>query len=493
MSSPTAFAAPGTATDRRNLVLLGLIALLAARLLGLVLSQAELFFDEAQYWAWSRDLAFGYFSKPPLIAWIIRGATSVCGDGEACIRAAAPVLYSATSIVLYFVAREFYSETVALASALVFATLPGVSFSSTQMSTDVPLLFFYSLALLAWAKLLATRGMLWAAVLGVALGFGMLAKYAMAFFLLCATTHLAVSRQARRSLPPGGALLALSAAAFIVAPHALWNYRNGFVTVGHTAENAGWHGSFFHPGRFLEFFGSQFGVFGPILFAALLVIAWQSRRGATEERRRLLLSFSLPVLVLIGLQAVLSRAHANWAATAYPAAAVLVCATLLQGGWTRLFRISLGLHIAFAAMMVIAPAFAERIRLPFGIDAFSRQLGWHETAGLVRDELARQPYATILTEDRQVTAELLYYLHDTDVPLAAWLHSGAPEDHFEMTRPFTGSAGPVLLVTLRRDIGPLTARFSSSQLLHETALSSGPMKTRTVRFYRLETYDGADP
>ena len=491
MTSPTAFAAPGIAADGRNIVVLTLIALLAARLLGLVFSRTELFFDEAQYWAWSQDLAFGYFSKPPLIAWVIRGATALCGDGEACVRAAAPVFYFGTSIVLYFVAREFYDETIALASALVFATLPGVSFSSTQMSTDVPLLFFYSLALLAWAKLLGTRSLLWASVLGISLGVGMLAKYAMAYFLLCAVTHLAVSRQARTNLPVSGALFAAAIAALIVAPHVLWNLQNGFVTVGHIAENAGWHGSFFHPGQFLEFFGGQFGVFGPILFAALLVIAWRARRGEADDRRRLLLSFSLPVLVLISLQALLSRAHANWAATAYPAATILVTAALLQGGWTRLFRVSLALHLFVAAAMIVAPAFAEKFRLPFDIDPFSRQLGWRDTASIVRDELTQNSYAMILTEDRQVTAELLYYLRDTNVPFTAWLRSDLPNDHFELTRPFMGADGPVLLVTLQRDVGPLTARFGSSQLLHEVTVSAGAMRSRTVGLYRLENYGGA--
>jgi hypothetical protein len=34
----------------------------------------DLFFDESQYWSWSRDLAFGYIYKPPLLAWIIGAA-----------------------------------------------------------------------------------------------------------------------------------------------------------------------------------------------------------------------------------------------------------------------------------------------------------------------------------------------------------------------------------------------------------------------------------
>ena len=35
--------------------------------------------DEAQYWSWAKDLDFGYFSKPPMIAWIIAATTAVFG------------------------------------------------------------------------------------------------------------------------------------------------------------------------------------------------------------------------------------------------------------------------------------------------------------------------------------------------------------------------------------------------------------------------------
>ena len=45
-----------------------LLGLTAVRLIGLRLSTVDLFFDEAQYWAWPREIAFGYISKPPLLA-----------------------------------------------------------------------------------------------------------------------------------------------------------------------------------------------------------------------------------------------------------------------------------------------------------------------------------------------------------------------------------------------------------------------------------------
>src|SRR5215211_322968 len=86
--------------------LLGVLTIV--RLIGLRYSAVDLFFDESQYWAWSRDLAFGYFSKPPLLAWIIASSSAVCGDGEACVRAASPLLYFGTSLAIYCIVEEVY-------------------------------------------------------------------------------------------------------------------------------------------------------------------------------------------------------------------------------------------------------------------------------------------------------------------------------------------------------------------------------------------------
>ena len=85
------------------LIILG--ALLVIRLVVVYFAKTDLFFDEAQYWWWSRDLAFGYFSKPPLIAWLIRLMTEVCSDAEWCVRAPSPILYTVTCIVLFLAAR----------------------------------------------------------------------------------------------------------------------------------------------------------------------------------------------------------------------------------------------------------------------------------------------------------------------------------------------------------------------------------------------------
>ena len=62
-------------------LVIGLAVLLCFRLLALAANGTDLFFDEAQYWSWGQDPAFGYYSKPPLIGWIIGAAGASCGNG----------------------------------------------------------------------------------------------------------------------------------------------------------------------------------------------------------------------------------------------------------------------------------------------------------------------------------------------------------------------------------------------------------------------------
>jgi 4-amino-4-deoxy-L-arabinose transferase-like glycosyltransferase len=61
-------------------VLLTLLFITLIRIYTLFVSPIELSVDEAQYWHWSQNLDFGYFTKPPFIAWIIALSTNLFGN-----------------------------------------------------------------------------------------------------------------------------------------------------------------------------------------------------------------------------------------------------------------------------------------------------------------------------------------------------------------------------------------------------------------------------
>lgn len=478
-----------------GVLLAGLAALLCVRLVALHWNATDLFFDEAQYWAWSEEPAFGYFSKPPLVAWLIRAATEVCGAGEACVRLPSPLVHTATAIAVFALGRRLYDARTGALSGLAFATLPGVSLSAGLISTDAPLLLCWALALWGFAALFETPKLWPGLVLGLAFGVGLNAKYAMAWFLMCAAVYLFLTPQRRAALRDYRLYLALALGLLLIAPNLAWNYANSFATVTHTAENANWGGSLFNPRKALEFFGAQFGVFGPILLGAYLVIAWRAWRRPLAEPDRFLLAFSLPILTVITLEAFISRAHANWAAPAYVAAAVLVIATMIRDAEWGWLKASFAINIALLLLIAAGTTTAGKLPLPVQPDPFARTLGWHELAEATQAELAKaqaagRPFAAVLSDDRSVTAELLYYMRGEPTPVLAW-RQGAPHDHFELTRPFTAATtGPVLLVKQGSEPGSAAEAFATADKIADRDLPAGENARRRVTFYALSGYKG---
>jgi 4-amino-4-deoxy-L-arabinose transferase-like glycosyltransferase len=468
-------------------------ALLALRLAAIYAAKTDLVFDEAQYWTWSRDLAFGYFSKPPMIAWLIRGATAICGDGEACIRSASPVLYTLASVVTFLTGRALFNERVGFWSAIVFDTLPGVSYSSLLITTDVPLILFWSIALYFWVMLVKRQSMGFAILLGVAIGLGLLAKQAMIYAVLCVACHALVTREAREALKGGRGIVAGLTALVLFAPNIVWNAEHGYPTVRHTSANIGWQYPYVHPLQLLEYLIVQIGVFGPILIAVLLRTAWREIREPHDSRKILLLSFSLPVLAILTAQAILSRAHGNWSATAYPSATILVTAVMLELERKILFPLSLCLHLIVAVLLAIAPAFALQWPVFERVQFLSQVVGWRGVADAVHTKLIEDHYGALLVDSREMAAELLYYLRDSQVRLYVLPSGPVPSDHYEMTRAYRrGAPEPVLFVSLKRcPTQSLAQSFAEITDLGTATERLVEAKTRVLHFCRLAGYKGS--
>jgi hypothetical protein len=98
-------AAPPARRWLTGLVLAGALVL-ALRALLAATSGASLHVDEAQYWDWSRHLAWGYYSKPPLVAALIAASTALFGDAEHGVRALAMLCWVLAGGVLALLARS---------------------------------------------------------------------------------------------------------------------------------------------------------------------------------------------------------------------------------------------------------------------------------------------------------------------------------------------------------------------------------------------------
>ncbi len=518
-------------------IALGIAALVCIRIFGLIVSPAGLGADEAQYWRWAQELDWGYYSKPPLIAWLIAATTQVFGDAEWAVRLAAPVLHGLGALILFRLGSDMFDDAVGAFVAMSYIAMPGVAVSSAVISTDAVLLPLWCLGLWSLWRLRSGGGWIWAITLGGAVGLGFLAKYAMSYFLIGAALAALVDAPTRRALISPRSAVAGAIAFALVAPHIAWNATHGFETIGHTVDNADWGNASASLANGVRFLTDQAGVFGPIALAVFLAGA-----GAAVWRRfpdgetRWLLSFSAPVLLIILVQSTISRAHANWAATAYPAASILIAVWLVRsdripGVWRGLAgfaflvclfipsmglsaRIGIGFAIA-VAIFVFGLMFQRRpiglLWASIGVNAilaaaftllaagppvwadnlgrandFKRVRGWPETAGAVFDAAAAEGATAILVDEREAWHGLDYYgRHLPDrVPVIAWRYASTPKS-FAETEPMRPPLdGRVLIASMRRLHRPkMRGDFASMDAIGTLSIPLGGDVERRFKLY----------
>ncbi|HTQ14028.1 MAG TPA: glycosyltransferase family 39 protein [Rhizomicrobium sp.] len=477
----------GVRDDGFRRALLIVAALTLVRVIVLVVSPLQFYPDEAQYWWWAQTPDWGYFSKPPMIAWVIWLTTHLFGQSEWAARLASPLLHGATALLVYGIGRRCFDERTGFWSAVAYATLPGVSYSSGLISTDVPLLFFWAAGLYAFLRAMARPGWTWAIVCGGALGLGFETKYAMAYFFLCAGLAAFASTDARRLVLSLRGLVIVALALLLLMPNAAWNAAHGFPTVAHTGHNADWSHARYNAVSVLGFLGGQFGVFGPLMMAGLILALWRLKTG----KARLLACFSLPVIALIAVQSFISEANANWAAVAYVAATPLAVAALLWLWRGRMLWASLafdGLAMAVLWAILVSPAFADRIGQG---NAFKRQEGWRELGAAVHRY--GTDYPVIVAANRSVFAELLAYGGFGRERWRMWDKDTHDDDHFQMTMRLTPPAPHVLLLLTPDETGQVLPTFDSATRVATVVIPVGGHRTRTTLMFDAHGYRGPQP
>ncbi len=285
-----------------------------------------------------------------------------------------------TALLIVGAAAEVTGRTEAVLCGIAYLTMPFASLGSVLISTDTVLLPFFAAAVWLWLRLARSPSPGLAALLGLCLGLGFMAKYAAIYFAL-GTAVGALLPQARIAWRDLG--VAAAVACVVIAPNVVWNLRNDLVTLTHTAENVDWVNDTalsLHPDRAAEFFGEQFIVMGPVLFGAYLWAVWTAfRRGPWQARW--LVAMSAPILLLVLGQAALSRAYANWAVTAFVAATLLTVPMLWQRAKV-VFWIGLALNLAVAAALPVVIMYSDSLMARDGerllledVGLWKRQLG----------------------------------------------------------------------------------------------------------------------
>ena len=367
----------------------------------------NLFFDEAYYYGWSQSLDWGYYSKPPMVAWIIRLTTDLFGASEWAIKIGAPLLYSFTALIIYSLGKQLDSLKAGLYAALLFISMPLVSFNSLFITTDAPLLFFWASALWVFLKAQQNNDWQWWILAGLLGGLGLLSKYTFILFPTGFLLYALLSEEGKKLLANVRFWVACALAITILTPNLWWNYNHDFISFQHTAEISEQGDSQFSLSRFAEFLLMQFLVFGPITMIGLLIGIKKVR----YEKTKLLWALFIPIFAVIAYQALSAKANINWGAPAYVTGSLIaaIAFTKLQLKKTLITALTLNLVMMFGFYHY------ETIQKTFGIEKntsnspFIRIQGWVELSNKIAPTLSQYPELMIASESRKVAAYMGFY------------------------------------------------------------------------------------
>src|SRR5262245_12002803 len=221
--------------------------------------------DEAHYWHWSQRLDWSYYSKGPLVAFLIRASCfllgnlseHLTGNQMAAVRFPAVVCGALLLTSMYVLSAMFLRrEKWALLVIALALTLPILSAGALLMTIDAPYTCAWGWALVFVYRALfrdSPRSWLWA---GVCVALGVLAKHTMVLFVPMVGLFLLAAPAVRGQLRQRGVWIMLFVGALGGLPILLWNMQHDWITLKHTVD------------AHVEKGGSQGRIhwFGPLLY-----------------------------------------------------------------------------------------------------------------------------------------------------------------------------------------------------------------------------------
>jgi membrane-associated phospholipid phosphatase len=421
--------------------------------------------DEAHYWEWSRRLDMSYYSKGPMIAYLIYLGTFIFGDTVFGIRIMAVIFSILSSIMLYILGKRLYDEKVGLSSAILIQIIPLFSAFGILFTIDSPFIFFWILSLYLFSKATNIRKennppsppiilphpplekggrgdlkkgdsggfeMVYWRLLGLSIGLGLLTKYTMAFFYPCALLFLLLSKENRRILTTKSPYIAFLISLIVFSPVIIWNANHDWITLKHTAGQAHLaEGLQISLKNFFEFLGSQLGVITPLLFIIMAVSVWKLRK--TREGA-FLFWFSIPVIVFFLLKSIQAKVQANWALPGYISGIIAFSAFSLKKFYSegKGIKILIATALILPVIVTVIALYPSLINLPVEKNPASRLYGWKELGAEVT-KLYEQNSANrlfIFSDSYQVSSELAFYVKGH--PVTYCINLGRRMDQYDL-------------------------------------------------------------
>ncbi|WP_168194263.1 glycosyltransferase family 39 protein [Thermodesulfobacterium sp. TA1] len=359
-------------------------------------------YDESYYWDWSRHLDWGYYSKPPMVAWLIGLFTSLLGVSEWIVRLPALSSISLSTLFFYLILKKrLPSENKLFLALACLSLIPILTVYSFIITIDPPLLLFWTASLYFFLNYLEKSNLKHAFLTGLFMGLGVLTKQTMLSFVLIAFFYLLVFKRDFLKNPFTYLMFGLPFLMFL--PNLYWNYINGFVMVRHTEEHFSRTGIDFLKG--IKLIIEVLLLYTPLAWAFI----WFSLKNLKRElfkTKDFIYFLGLPSLAFLGLSFVV-EINANWILPFVVSGLLWVVYNLSFSKANIFLRLNLIYGAVFLVLACLFGAFPERFP-DFTREILKKFLGWRELASYV--ETFYDGKTPIVVSYRDIASSLAFYL-----------------------------------------------------------------------------------
>lgn len=396
------------------------ILLVILKLLFAQRAELDLFTEEAQYWLWSKNLDWQYYSKPPMVAVLNFLGSSIFGDTEIGVRVIPALAGLASSwIVFLFAKRIFNSESIAFWSGMAFLAMPITLLEFTFHTTDTSLTFFWIWAWFLLYRAIQSGDRLHWIQLGIITALGLLSKTTMVLIYPASLIYLFFFGQFKSSVKNWLLFALISLLGFV--PGLIWNFSHDFYTFKHLATLGGvgtsssgtdWSRL---PARVSEYLGGQ------IAMISVFLIPFLFRKPGVKRLAPVSWFLILPALMtfsaFFGLSFI-KWVEINWPGFAFASIAIYLGVQLAKStkGWKNYARLAIGLSLGLQGLLLLPNWLEWKSAGPLyqaEKAIFERMIGYEELGARVQvlaDKYAGESSPVIFSESYHTSSELAFYM-----------------------------------------------------------------------------------
>ncbi len=325
----------------------------------------ELGNDEVYYFQYALHPSWSYYDHPPMVGWLMRlFSLNLLLHGEWALRLTSLLSGTLNTWLIFVLGKEVHSARAGFLAALLYtSSFYTFIIAGTFILPDAPQSTFWLLGMLAFVRGLGSAEIQsdsrrWLLVAGLFTGLGMLSKYTAIFLWVGAGLYILFYR--REWLKVKELYFSLLISLIVFLPVVVWNFQNDWVSFGFHGGRVDVSQGGLHPEYFFREAGGQLFYNNPfnVLVSWISIIALLRRRWFVPiEKGRLLLFFSLPMVILFLVVSLWRETLPHWSGPGYHAI-ILLAAAWLAGKYNefapRLVRFSL-----FFTLLVIMAGLAQ--------------------------------------------------------------------------------------------------------------------------------------